>query len=166
MKVQVWKWASILSVLMGLATMSPAPIKDPKSAQHEIGQHSAQQRQKDMEHNGTIGVVGSVPAKTNEDGTGVDPVTGDAAAKSIVAAAPLASDRKAMQTLAQAGKQIKEQQEDAQTPWLTILVIFLLGFGAFQAAKFWLEKSGPAPKARTRYAAGKPLAISEEEVWS
>jgi hypothetical protein len=166
-KSQSWKWISITSVLLGLATMSPAPIKDPESKKHELPQHTAQQRQQELKYNGVVGAVGDVPAKTNEDGTGVDPVAGDSTAKSVVSAAPLASDRNAVRALREAGKRIKEQEQPPRSPWLTACLIFLVCAGVFQGLKFWLERNGPAPKKRSAtFATSKVLSIATEDDWS
>ena len=158
-------WTCAL-VLLGLATLSPAPIKDKRSAEHELPQHSAAQRQAETKYNGTIGVVGSVPAKTNEDGTGVDPVAGDATAKGIVMAAPLASDPKALEALAEANRRVAAHQQDSGLPWTAILITFAVTGSAVFGARFALQKYGPAPVARgPMRGAGNNVITIEDENW-
>ncbi len=141
-----WKVPATFALLLGLVALSPAPIKDPRSAQHELPQHSAAQRAAEMKFNGTMGVVGSVPEKTNQDGTGPDPVTGDSKAGSIIAVRPIVSDPAAIKALTKANEQLQQKAQDQGVPWLTGLLVFLGGFGAFQGIRFWLAKSGPAPR--------------------
>jgi hypothetical protein len=170
MRFQLIKGLVTASVLLGLAAFSPAPIRDPESGKHEIGEHSAAQRKADMKYNGTTGVVGTVPVKTNADGTGVDPIQGDATAKTNIAAAPLANDKNAVQTLSVATKKLEDEKaQEAKNPWMTGLIIFVSVLAAFQGLKWWLEKNGPAPKARvSRPAANqqKITVIDEDEAWA
>ncbi|HWD39993.1 MAG TPA: hypothetical protein VG944_14180 [Fimbriimonas sp.] len=137
-------------LVLGIAALSPAPIRDISAKDHELPALSPEQMAANQQFNGRYGVVGSVPLKTNEDGTAPDPVPGDATAASTIASAtPIQSNPKAVENLTHAKKRLNLAQEVETTPWLLALVLGVLGFGAFQGLKVWMDKNGPAPKQRS-----------------
>lgn len=155
-----------LLVLLGLAALSPAPIKDKRSGEHELGQQSAAQRTQELKLNGTHAVVGSVPIKTNEDGTDVDPIVGDATAKTIVAAAPLSSDPKALRALAEADRRIELQKQEGEFPWMTLAITVAVVAGLVGGGWVLLQKFGPTPAPRMPLRAGTTNVIMiEDENW-
>jgi hypothetical protein len=138
--------AATLALIFGMAAFCPAPIKDYRSGLHELPQHSAAQRHEELKYNGTSAVVGSVPEKTNQDGTGPDPVTGDSKARSIIAARPITSDPAALRSLATVNRRIQQQAQQGDTPWLAGILVFLGAIGAVQLMRVWLSNHGPAPR--------------------
>ena len=104
-----------LSVLLGLAVLSPAPIKDPQSAKHELGQQSMAQRTRELSLNGAIGVKGSEVKKTNADGT-APAVIDDSKASTIIATKQIESNPLALKTLSTANVQLAHREEDQGTP--------------------------------------------------
>jgi hypothetical protein len=111
-------------------------------------------------------VVGSVPIKTNEDGTGVDPVQGDSTAKTIVAAAPLSSDPKALQALAEANRRVAQLQLESTFPWTTVMVTLGVVCVTVVGLRFALQKFGPEPSPRLPLHTGtNSVIILEDENW-
>jgi hypothetical protein len=134
-------------VLCAIAALCPAPIRDKSSFAHSIPTMTPEQRVQSQKYNGTVGVVGVVPNKTNEDGTGPAPIHNDAKAAANVMASSPDMQAKAVRNLSVAQSQLKlDNQGQTLSPILIlILVLGLLG-GAMLGAKTYLDKYGPAPK--------------------
>jgi hypothetical protein len=136
-----------LVLFFSFAALSPAPINTPIAKGHTLPVHTPEQKAEELKLNGKIGVVGGVPIRTNEDGTGPAPAPNNqTAASNLANATPVQSDPRAVRNLTKASDAIKQANAGPFSSWLTGLVVVALGFGAFQGLRFWLDKYGPGPK--------------------
>lgn len=144
--VMNWKVLSCV-VACGIAALCPAPIRDRSSKPHALPIQTPEQVAAEQQYNGTVGVVGSVPQKTNEDGTGPAPIQSSSSAASIVAIANLPGNKELAATnLTKAQQELKLDNQGSRSPLMVLLAVLAFVGGLLYAGKTYLEKNGPAPK--------------------
>jgi hypothetical protein len=148
-------------MVLSLAALSPAPIRDPRT-DAEKPKYLGKVSEKDLVDNGQVPVLGSVPERTNADGTGPqETMRSDADGKATMNMeniGPVHSNPKAVRNLTHAEKVLQQEQAGSSGSWITAVIALLAGFGVFYGLRVWLEKNGPAPKTGFRPAAAKSSA--------
>lgn len=135
-------------VVCALAAWCPAPIVDKSPYAHKLHVQTPQEQLENQKYNGNVGVVGVVPEKTNEDGTGPAPIDDSVkAAANVLAAGSPEMTANAVRNLTVAQQNLKLDNQGGSSNSPIFIILFLAAIaGAMFGIKTWLDKNGPAPK--------------------
>lgn len=133
--------------ILGLAALSPAPMKDqrrlnvtPERSQAQLAQEQSMQR--------VQGAVGETPridqGYAPVAGKGSDPAAGD------VLRAAAVGNAGAAEVVAESGKRLDERKGRSRTPFLLGGSMLMLGFGAIFALRQWADRKLGEPPASKR----------------
>jgi hypothetical protein len=144
--VKNWKVLSCVAVA-AISALCPAPIRVQGDKSHCLPYQSPAQRAEDQRFNGTMGVVGTVPVRTNADGTGPAPVENNPMAAATLAHSGPEAQATAIKNLTRAQHELKLDHQGAEVnPMVVLIVVLVVVGGGLYGAKTWLDTHGPAPK--------------------
>ena len=131
----------VLFAVLGIAALSPAPIREaPPPGTPVLPHHSEQQLVEEQKDQGVRKEVGQVEQVTDRPEV-TSQTTAPDANKALQQAA---ASQKAEETVRKAGKELQEQSTGM--PILFWAILFgALGFGSVYALRYWMAKNVPLP---------------------
>jgi hypothetical protein len=143
----------IAGIIVGLAAFSPAPINQAKGPRSFHAEQSQDQVAKQLSFTGKLPVVGQVPQKVNEVGMAIPPkqkAVSDHSGDQSMMIGTASADKVGGNSVTIASNRIETEKKASGFGWIFGLLISALGFGAWKAFQYKIDKTTPVPKLSKR----------------